>query len=126
MTEVQLDPVSASTMAVLHSHMEAMGTLDPVRIAADYADDCVVITTFADAPVRGRQGIEDWVRTDLARMMTALGAADGGEPEYTLTSLVADGEYGYLVVDLGGGRRGTETYHVRDGKVQFESAPFFL
>ncbi|QKT07513.1 nuclear transport factor 2 family protein [Gordonia sp. X0973] len=122
-----LDPVSASTMAVLQNHMAAMNTMDPATIAADYAEDCVVMTTFADGPVRGRAGIEAWVKTDLAEMMKALGSPTGDvEPEYTLKTLVADGEYGYLVVELGGNRRGTETYHIRDGKILFESATFFL
>lgn len=126
MITTELDPTSAATMAVLQSHMQAMTTLDPERIAADYAEDSIVHTTFADGPVVGRRGIEDWVRTDLPRMMAALGGADGTEPAYELTTLTATGEYGYLVVQLGDGRHGTETYHVRDGKIAFKSATFFI
>ncbi|MFT3662915.1 MAG: hypothetical protein QM809_16535 [Gordonia sp. (in: high G+C Gram-positive bacteria)] len=126
-TPEELDATSAATMAVLQSHMRAMSTMDPAVIAADYAEDCVVHTSFAEGPVVGRQGVEEWVETELPAMMQTLGAPrDGVEPVYTLTTLTANGEYGYLVVDLQNGAKGTETYHCRDGEILFESATFFL
>jgi len=112
--------ISAASLAVVHRHMAAMDTGDPHTIAADYSEDTVVMTTLADEPVRGRAGIEGWVREKLPDLLEAL----HGDP--VIRSIVAVGEYVHLVVDLGEGRHGTETYHVRDDLILFESATFFL
>lgn len=126
-SEEDLDPVAAATLTVLKRHKAAMSTMDPATIAADYSEDAVVITSFTEEAVKGRDGIDKWVTGELSELMIALGSPTGDvEPEYTLTALTADGEYGYLSVKLGGPRRGTETYHVRNDEILFESATFFL
>lgn len=129
------DPVSAATLEVMQRHAETMATRDGDAIAADYAEDTVVFTAFfgegtegigdGHEIVRGRQAIADWVEAYLpAFEKVAEGMVDNAQD--ALVRFRADGEYGHLVVDLGNGRHGTESYHVRDGKILFESATFFL
>ncbi|ALJ19766.1 hypothetical protein [Microbacterium sp. No. 7] len=124
MSADELDPVSAATLAVMQRHMQAMTTRDPDTIAADYAENTVVSTTLADGLVIGRQGVADWVRDNIDSFEAALASSDGTPPALRL--LITKGEYGHLIVDLGDGRHGTETYHVRDNEILFESATFFL
>ena len=120
-----LDPVSAATLAVMARHAQAMATRDGATIAADYAEDTVVYTSFSpEGPVLGRQGIADWIDKNLEAFEAALATPDGTPP--TMRVFTANGEYGYLVVDLGAGRYGTETYHVRNDEILFESATFFV
>lgn len=121
----ELDAVSAATLAVMTRHAQAMASRDGATIAADYAQDTVVYTSFSpDGPVLGRQGIADWIDANLEAFEIAMADPDGNPP--TMRVFTARGEYGYLVVDLGGGRYGTETYHVRNDEILFESATFFL
>lgn len=120
-----LDPVSAATLAVMTRHAQNMASRDGQTIAADYAEDTVVFTSFSpEGPVLGRAGIAKWIDDNLANFEAALAGPDGAPP--AMVRFTAEGEYGYLVVDLGGGRYGTETYHVRDDLILFESATFFL
>lgn len=114
-----MDETAAASLAVVQRHMAAMQTRDPATVAADYAEDTVVITTLADGPVHGRAGIEAWVREELPALLEVL----DGEPDVRMEAL---GEYVHLVVTLGPGRFGTETYHVRNDEIVFESATFFL
>ncbi len=120
----QLDPVSAHTLAVMQRHVQAMATRNPDTIAADYAENTIVSTTFANDFVIGRKGIAGWVRKNLDSFEAALASKDGAPPK--MVQFIAKGEYGHLIVDLGDGRHGTETYHVRNNEILFESATFFL
>ncbi|MFD8245594.1 nuclear transport factor 2 family protein [Nocardia sp. NPDC059691] len=115
-----MDAVSAASMAVVDRHIAAMASQDIDTIAADYSEDTVIITTLAPAPLVGKPAMKEFLATILAA--TPEGIDTAATPTFTRKEAV--GEYVYLAFDLGNGRSGTETDHVRDGLVVFETATF--
>jgi hypothetical protein len=114
-----MDKIAAASMAVVDRHIAAMATGDVETIAADYAEDTVIITTLAPHPLIGKAAMKEFLQGLLAHPE----AFDTGATP-TFTRKEAIGEYVYLAFDLGDGQSGTETYHVRDGEVIFETATF--
>ncbi len=115
-----MDNTAAASMAVVDRHIAAMATGNVDTIAADYAEDTVIITTLAPEPLVGKTAMKAFLTTLLANTPTDLDTA--ATPTFTRKEAI--GEYVYLAFDLGNGRTGTETYHVKDDKVVFETATF--
>ncbi|PWV68945.1 nuclear transport factor 2 family protein [Nocardia neocaledoniensis] len=107
-------------MAVVDRHIAAMSTRDVETIAADYSEDTVIITTLAPEPLIGKAAMKAFLATLLAAGAAEVDAA--ASPTFIRKEAV--GEYVYLAFDLGNGRTATETYHVRNDLVVFETATF--
>lgn len=125
MSNDDFDAVSASTLAVLNRHIEAAASGDAKRIAADYAEDAVIYVSFIDQPLVGRDAIEKWAAESFQAETKDL-RDEQGEAHPEFKTLTSHGEYGYLVVELPNGAKGTETYHIRNNEILFESATFFM
>ncbi|WP_426518181.1 hypothetical protein ACPPVQ_02210 [Diaminobutyricibacter sp. McL0618] len=125
MSNEDFDAISASTLAVMQRHAEASASGDAKRIAADYAEDAVILISFIDHPLVGRAAIEEWAANSFQAETEGL-RDDAGEAHPEFKTFTSHGEYGYLVVELPTGAKGTETYHIRNDEILFETATFFM
>lgn len=116
----EADKVAEASMAVVDRHIAAMGSRDVDTIAADYSEDTVIITTLSPEPLVGKAAMKAFLATLLAAGADELDAA--AAPTFTRKEAV--GEYVYLAFDLGNGKTATETYHVKNNEVVFETATF--
>ncbi|TDP37782.1 SnoaL-like protein [Nocardia ignorata] len=116
----EVDEIAAASMAVVDRHIAAMSTRDIDTIAADYSEDTVIITTLAPEPLIGKAAMKAFLATLMAAGAQELDTA--AAPTFTRKEAV--GEYVYLAFDLGNGRTATETYHIENDRVVFETATF--
>ncbi|MEU6561587.1 nuclear transport factor 2 family protein [Nocardia nova] len=114
-----MDKIAEASMAVVDRHIAAMTTGNVDTIAADYSEDTVIITTLSPEPLIGKTAMKAF----LKGLLDNPDAFDtGATPAFTRKEAI--GEYVYLAFDLGNGRTGTETYHVKNNEVVFETATF--
>lgn len=117
--ESGLDVLSRQTIEVMERHAAAMHSRDVDIIAADYAEDTIVMTTLFPEPLIGKA----MLKAAIAEAMKIPPITAEEDPVFHRKQAV--GEYGYLVFE-NSGLTGTETYIVRDGKIVFESATITL
>jgi len=105
------------TKAVIEHHLDALQAGDAERTLSDYTDDSVILTSSE-------------VHRGLAALRPLFaGACESlfkpGAHTFTLTSLVVDGPYGLIewTLSFEGGEItfGTDTFHVVDGKIVFQT-----
>ena len=109
---------------VLKRHGNAMGSMDPDFIAADYAEDAVVLCNLVDKPAVGRAEIRDMI-AEILKMNVINFSEDPDAPEEDkeVAQDIAAGEYAlHIFENRGAGMKGIETYCVRNDKIVFESA----
>ncbi|ELY0895657.1 hypothetical protein AAEX31_004713 [Pseudomonas aeruginosa] len=119
MNASERDKQAKKTLTVIERHARSMGTNNPKTIAADYAEDAVVMGTIFSKTVIGRDDVE----TSVAEL---LKNSTGGTAVSDIRMLKheAVGEYGYLVFESDT-FAGTETYVVRNGSIAFESCTIY-
>ena len=102
---------SAAQQIVAH-HLEASGKGDVEAVAADYADNAILI--LPDTVVRGKKAI----RETFAKLLTP--GASQLAPVVT-EKRVFEGDIGYIVWTQNAGKpgevRGSDTFVVRNGKI---------
>jgi len=114
-----LDKLGGETLAVMERHVEAMKTRDVEKIAADYAEDTVVIATLFPKPIIGKEAL----RKAIAEALRIPPITSPTEPVFKRKEAV--GELGFQIFE-NEGLIGSETYVVRDGKIVFETADITL
>ena len=95
---------------IIHRHMEAGARNDAKAMAADYADDGMILS--AGSVVRGKAAIQ----ASFDRM---LGPTPGGKPKMDIhaVKISSDGDVGIVFWEVPGGPHGEDTFVVRHGKI---------
>ena len=110
------------TRAVVDKHLAAIMTSDTERTLEDYTEDSVLLT--AGTVFKGL----DSLRAVFGGAFETL--FKPGTFEFTLESHAVDGEYSVITWRLRfeGGEIpfGTDTFHVRDGKIAMQTGGFYL
>nr|WP_284248215.1 nuclear transport factor 2 family protein [Tetragenococcus halophilus] len=115
---------------VMEQHIESMLTMDPKTIAADYAEDAVIIMSAMDEPIVGRDTLEKYLESFLPNALKQLAEEHPNLSENAMNDFysnvtfkkIIEGDYGMLIFDEPTlGMRGVETYVVKDGKIALES-----
>jgi ketosteroid isomerase-like protein len=107
-----------STKSVVEHHIEALGAGDVDAVMEDYTEASLLLT--AAGAVRGL----DTLRAGFSGAMEGL--FKPGAHEFTLEELVVEGEYAvivwHLTSEVADVSFGTDTFHVRDEKIVFQTA----
>lgn len=111
------------TMAVIERHLEHVRARNAAAMAADYADDAVILTNFACNPLTGRAGAETFCAELVAHGDAYIEALTGVKSKYKVRQAVA--ELGCVAFRNRAVKKyGVDTYLVKNGKIVFESAMF--
>lgn len=98
----------ASTEDAINEHMRAVREHDLDAFTDGYADDAVIIA--GPEPIVGKQAIHAMFASVMDSMPT----------ETALDSIVVEGEYAYVTYSPAG-MQGSDTFHVRDGKIALQT-----
>ena len=105
-----------STQNVLEHHLQSFGQGDLNGILSDYAPDAVLFTP--DGPLKGQEAI----RSLFAAMLSEFGKPG---TRFSMRRQFVEGDYGYIVWDAETADNvyelGTDTFHVRNGKIAVQS-----
>lgn len=110
------DSQAQKTLSIIERHQHAMDTKDIQVIAADYADDAIIMGTVFSKTLVGKAELE-------AAVAELLGDFT---PDVNVHFLKKEaiGEHGYLVFESDT-FFGTETYTVKNDKIVFESCTIY-
>jgi ketosteroid isomerase-like protein len=107
------------TRTVVQGHLDALLAADVERTLADYTDESVMIAS--GSVLKGLDALRP-----VFAMACEMFAPESSE--FTLDSFDVDGEYGLITwrlrFDGGEITFGTDTFHVRDGKIALQAAAF--
>lgn len=111
------------TMAAMDAHLEHLREKDIDALAADYAEDAIVITNLAAKPFVGAEEIKRYCRQSLEKAGPQFAALTAPGTKYNLKQAVA--ELGCIGFQHKENRQyGVLTQRVRGGKIIFESVIF--
>jgi hypothetical protein len=103
--------VSTNAEIVKH-HVESLVTGEVDEVMSDFAASAVILC--GAQPIRGSDAIR-------AFFSGVLGSFDGFELDVS----VGESDHHYIAWHTADGLRGTDTFHIRDGKIVFQTA-FFM
>lgn len=118
-----------TTLEVVDSHINLMSTMNGEIIASDYAEDCVLITSFDAEPIIGRAGVIAWFNKAVPPSLSGiLGSIKIGNISNIIkfTKKEICGNAALLMFQLNPIMHGNESYYVENGLVSYESACMYL
>lgn len=109
------------TLSVMTEHLKHMAERDVEKMAADYAENAVILTNLTAEPLTGAEGVKTYCKNLVEKADAQLEAASGPDTKYVLQNAIEElavSAFQYKKKD------GVLTQRVQNGKIVFESLIF--